>query len=150
MFFGSSKAGGLSGADLYVSNRQGDGSWGPAVAIPELNSTANGNRPTVRSDGLEIFFYSARTTGGVGLSDLWTSTRPSLDAPWLAPVNLGTSANSPVADQHAHLSADARTVVFSSDRNGEADLPHDDACRHADRDGASQSRLFGQANPPLT
>ena len=54
-----------AGTDLYMSELQADGSWGPATPIAELNSTANDNRPSIRHDGLEIFFYSSRA-GGVG------------------------------------------------------------------------------------
>ena len=70
LFFGSTKTGGLGGVDLYSSDVQADGPWGPSTPIPELDSTANDNRPNIRHDGLEIFFYSNRA-GGTGANEVW-------------------------------------------------------------------------------
>ena len=50
-----------------------------ALQAEILSRPMTENRPTIRQDGLEIFFYSDRT-GGQGSSDLWTSTRSSADA----------------------------------------------------------------------
>ena len=102
--------------DLYVSNRQADGSWGPATRIPELSSPGTENRPSLRQDGLEIFFYSDRA-GSAG-SDIWTATRASVDAAWSTPVNLGPTVNSSATDQHPYLSANGEALVFSSSRAG--------------------------------
>lgn len=117
LFFGSNRPGGLGGTDLYVSSLQADGSWGPATLIPELNSTADDNRPNIRHDGLEIFFYSARAEGAGGV-DLWTATRATVDAAWSTPVNLGAPVNTNATELHPYLAADAETLFFSSDRPG--------------------------------
>jgi len=117
LFFGSDRLGPVGNADLYVSSQQADGSWGPAALIPELSTTATENRPTLRQDGLEIFFYSART-GGIGGSDLWTSTRATVDAPWSTPVNLGAPVDTTDTEIHPYLSSDAKTLVFSASRPG--------------------------------
>jgi hypothetical protein len=117
LFLGSDRPGGLGAADLYMSEQQADGTWGPAAAIPELNSTAADNRPSVRQDGLEIFFYSARP-GGAGDNDLWTATRVTVDAPWSTPVNVGTTVNGSSNEQHPNITADGKTLFFTSDRPG--------------------------------
>ena len=117
LYFGSNKPGGQGGADLYSSNLLPDGSWGPATPISELNSTADDNRPNLRQDGLEVFFYSSRA-GGFGGNDLWTATRASVDAPWSAPLNLGSTINTAFIDTHPSLSADATTLIFGSNRPG--------------------------------
>jgi len=116
LIFGSGRLGGAA-RDLFLSHLQEDGTWGAATLIPELSSPTTENRPTIRQDGLEIFFYSDRP-GGSGGTDLWTATRASVDAPWGTPVNLGATVNSSGSDQHAYLSADAKTLVFSSSRAG--------------------------------
>ena len=61
LYVTSDRPGGLGGFDLYKSELQADGSWGPLSAITELNSTANDDRPNISHDGLEIFFYSNRS-----------------------------------------------------------------------------------------
>ncbi len=116
LIFGSGRLGGVA-RDLFLSHLQDDGTWGPATLIPELSSPSTENRPTIRQDGLEIFFYSDRP-GGFGGTDLWTSTRSSVDAPWGTPTNLGATVNSSFTEQHAYLSADAKTLVFASNRPG--------------------------------
>jgi Tol biopolymer transport system component len=118
LFFGSNRPGGLGGADLYVSELQPDGSWGSATWLPELSSGPNDdNRPNVRHDGLELFFYSIRA-GGVGGVDLWVSTRESLDQPWSTPVNVGAPVNSSATELHPYLSSDRETLFFGSARAG--------------------------------
>jgi hypothetical protein len=116
LIFGSGRLGGAA-RDLFLSNLQPDGTWGPATLIPELSSPTTENRPTIRQDGLEIFFYSDRP-GGSGGADLWTATRTNVDALWGTPVNLGATVNGIGTDQHPYLSADAMTLVFSSNRPG--------------------------------
>src|SRR2546422_160022 len=81
LYFGSSRPGGLGAADIYLSEQMADGSFGPAVLVTELSSPMNENRPSIRHDGLEIFFQSNRA-GSTGTAlDLWVGTREStLDA----------------------------------------------------------------------
>ena len=49
-----------TGNDIFVSNLLADGTFGPAVVVPELDNTANQRGVSVRFDGLEIFFMSGR------------------------------------------------------------------------------------------
>jgi uncharacterized protein (TIGR03437 family) len=44
--------------------------------------------------------------------------RPSLDAPWGTPQNLGSRINSAQTDQCPHLSSDGYTFIFASNRAG--------------------------------
>jgi hypothetical protein len=150
--FGSGRLGG-SNRNLFLSNLQADGTWGPATVIPELNvSGVTQNRPTIREDGLEIFFYSNRA-GGFGSNDLWTATRATVDAPWSTPVDLGPTLNSSGSDFHPYLSADGRTIYFASDRPGGlggADLYTSTRDAELTVTAQDQSRPLGQTNPPLT
>lgn len=115
LLFGSSRPG-LGGADLYVSDLMPDGSFGPATPITALNSPANENDPSIRHDGLEIFFQSTRT-GSLG-QDLWVATRESTADDWSTPVNLGSPVNTTFGEQNAYLSSDNLTLFFASDRPG--------------------------------
>jgi hypothetical protein len=154
LFFGSLRSGPpvLSSADIYRSIKQADGTWGPAAPVAELNSPAGDNRPSVRPDGLEIFFQSDRP-GGVGGSDIWVSTRATVDAPWSTPVNLGPTVNSSESDQHPGISADGRTLHFGSARGTSIqnfDLWVTTRAAKLTVTADDRSRLFGQANPALT
>jgi len=97
LFFGSDRPGGLGQADLYVSTRQSNGVFGPPTLLSELSSPFNDQRPSIRRDGLEIFFYSGRP-GGVGANDLWVATRETLSQVWRTPVKLGAVVNSTAND----------------------------------------------------
>ena len=121
LFFGSSRPG-LGGFDIYISHLLANGSFGAATLITELSSPQNDLRPTVRPDGLELFFDSNRPGPpgvlGIGLRDLWTSTRESVSEPWSTPTNLGPIVNSEFNEGFPALSSHGATLIFSSDRPG--------------------------------
>jgi hypothetical protein len=92
--------------------------WSPPVHLgPLVNSPAVENGGDISKDGLSLYFGSNRP-GGHGVQDLYVSQRPSLDAPWGAPVNLGQPVNSPFTDTGAHLSRDGHLLFFNSSRPG--------------------------------
>jgi len=120
--------------------------------VPELSSAGTDNRPNLRPDGLEIFLYSDRA-GSLGGGDIWSATRATVDATWSTPVNLGPIVNSSANDQHPSISADGRTLVFFSARDGgfgASDLYTTTRAAVLTVTANNQSRLFGQPNPPLT
>ena len=100
-----------------MSERTAAGCFGPAVLVTELSSVSTENRPSIRRDGLEIFFQSNRM-GSIGLGDLWVATRESTLDAWSTPVNLGSIVNTTFIEQNAYLSSDNKTLFFSSDRPG--------------------------------
>src|SRR6266550_1801708 len=106
-------------ADIYVAAVTRDGETsGPAELVTELSlPNVNDAAVTVRTDGRELMFYSNRP-GGLGLTDLWVSTRSNSHEPWSPPVNAGASLNSPFADVTPSISADGRTLIFASNRPG--------------------------------
>lgn len=122
LFFASARPGGLGNADIYRSELTRDGSFGAATAVAELNSPQGDFRPSIRGDGLEIVFDSNRPgppdVPGIGLRDLWRSTRRSASMPWSVPENLGPAVNTPMNDSLPMLSSNGRTLVFASDRAG--------------------------------
>jgi len=66
--------------NIYVSTLGEDGTFGPGVLVPELNSPFRDTRMAIRSDGLEMIITSNRP-GGIGPVrlnlNLWVSTRAS-------------------------------------------------------------------------
>lgn len=118
LYFASDRPGGLGALDIYLSEQMTDGSFGPAVLVTELSSPRGDSRPSIRHDGLEIFFQSNRV-GAIGLSnDLWVATRASTLDVWSTPVNLGATINTASLEQNPYLSSDNKTLFFASDRPG--------------------------------
>jgi hypothetical protein len=113
LYFSSTRGG---DSDIYASPQLDDGSFGPAVPVPSLNTASDDFRPNVRKDGLEVVFDSNRA-GGLGGQDIWSSTRDSVDDEWSLPVNLAT-VNSSFAETRASLSWDGLTLTFGSNRPG--------------------------------
>jgi hypothetical protein len=107
--------------DVFAAAIKRDGSTlGPSYPVTELNFIAPAiaeGRPSVRRDGKEIVFNSNRP-GGLGLEDLYVSTRQNVVAPWSEPVNMGAPINGPGRDWQPFLSLDGRTLLFISNRPG--------------------------------
>jgi hypothetical protein len=101
-------------SDIYVSELQPDGSFGPAVVVSELSSPQPDQRPSVRFDGLELFVGRLAP----GNTDIWVSARQSVSDAWEAPTNLGPIVNSPFEDGQPHIAADRETLLFASNRPG--------------------------------
>jgi Tol biopolymer transport system component len=108
--------GGVGARDIYVSTLGADESFGPAVRVAELSGSFDDARPSIRRDGLEMFFDSNRP-GTAGLADIWVSTRATTSDPWSPPVNVG-SLNSAALDARPSLSFDGRSLYFHSGRAG--------------------------------
>lgn len=131
LYFNRAIGGTARGFDIYSVpiriTRRGDPSdlhvraLGPAVPVAELNlpNVFDGG-VTIRADGRELFFHSALQRPGLGMVDLWTSTRVSPRDPWSPPVNVGAPLNSTMVDLAPRLSHDGRTLVFTSNRQGPA------------------------------
>lgn len=101
--------------DIWVADLLADGTFGNARPVPELNSPVGDQRPSIRFDGLEIFFFSTRA----GSNDIWVATRSGVNDPWDPPerlTNVGTPVNTPFGEFTPHISADGLTLYFGSSR----------------------------------
>jgi hypothetical protein len=124
MYFTSNRTGTTPAAwELYQTEQAGDGSFGPATPIAELNSTTLDMSPVVRRDGLEVFFVSRRPGGSFGAvagttNDFWTATRASTSDPWSKPVFVPGLGSPALAQGRIALSFDGTELYFSSNRAG--------------------------------
>ena len=111
-------SGGVSrpgGAGIYVSEQAADGSFGPAVRVVELGSGGT-SRPSIRHDGLEIFFNSNRPGSIANSQDLWVASRETVFDAWSEPINLGSPVNFELVDVQPYISSDRETLFFASNR----------------------------------
>jgi WD40 repeat protein len=115
LYYASDRPGGLGSWDIYVSDVGTDGSIGAPRLVPGLNSAFNDQKPAIRHDGLEMFFFSGRP--GSNGPDIWVSTRPSVFDVWGTPMNVA-AVNSAFSDVQCALSSDGRTLIVTSSRPG--------------------------------
>jgi hypothetical protein len=109
-----------NGNDIYSSTLRRDGTFNPAALVEELSTVYADRKPVVRRDGLEMFFTSNRP-GGIGVIDLWVSTRESTCDPWSEPVNMGQTINRPGTQSGGTLSFDGRTLYFNAAKDSRPD-----------------------------
>jgi hypothetical protein len=109
LYFSSSSA--TVPGDIYVSERLGDGGFGPARPVAELNSAGNDIQPNVRKDGREVVFSSNRM-GTLGGQDVWAATRENVGDPWSTPFNVGAGVNTGAAETRPSLSWDGLSLLF--------------------------------------
>lgn len=120
LYFDRSVLGNPSTVDIYRVSLTRDGqSRGPAVLVSELSEPGIADASSaVRADGRELILWSGGAggsrPGGVGLADLWVSTRQSVNDPWSLPRDLGRPLNSEFAELSATLSQDGRTLFFTA------------------------------------
>ncbi len=89
----------------------------PTNLGPTVNSFSGDFGPSISADRLTLYFSSKRP-GGFGGDDIWVTTRPTTDAEWGPPMNLGSTVNSSKGDSSSDVSADGLMLYFTSDRTG--------------------------------
>ncbi len=106
-----------SGEDLFVSRQNPDGTMGaPASISPAINTSYNEGAGAISGDGKTLVFASCDRPNSVGNCDLYISRRTGNN--WSKPENLGRNVNSTEWDSQPTLSADGRTLYFTSTRRG--------------------------------
>ena len=115
LFVASSRPGGQGGFDIYVSERQPDGTWAAAEPVADLSHSLQDLKASIRFDGREAILCRGVPPGGF---DLWVSTRDTVGDPWSAPILLAAPVSSTMSDEAPHLSSDGKTLFFESTRPG--------------------------------
>ena len=124
VFFVSGRAGGLGGDDLWFTSRATKNDpWGSPVNLgATVNSSLEECFPDISADSRMLFFSDHMggpwRPGGYGGQDLWVTARATINDPWGEPMNLGPVINSSYWDLSPNISADGRTLYFTSDRPG--------------------------------
>jgi hypothetical protein len=111
LYFGSERAGGQGGWDLWFARRGDDGRWGAAQNLgPPVNSGGWEFNPAIAPDGSFLVFTGFNRAGGAGLGDLWISRRGA-DGRFGEPRPL-VGVNTAAEEYHPSLSPDGRTLFF--------------------------------------
>ncbi|UCG58612.1 MAG: PD40 domain-containing protein [Phycisphaerales bacterium] len=114
LYFTSNRLGGHGGYDAWVTTRASpEDEWSTPVNLGQKVNSSAVDLACISPDGLELYIGSDRP-GGHGDCDLWVSTRPSKENDWGTPVNLGQPVNSAFGEVYSRISADGRTLFFSS------------------------------------
>jgi outer membrane protein OmpA-like peptidoglycan-associated protein/tetratricopeptide (TPR) repeat protein len=99
-------------ADIMVSEYN-MGRWNPSKPIGKtINTKFFESHASMSPDGKTIYFTSNRT-GGKGGMDIY-STELSETGEWSEPVNLGDQINTSLNEETPFISADGKTLFFSS------------------------------------
>ncbi len=109
--------------NIYVSEYK-VGKWQPAKEISSnINSPLNEGTASISGDGKTLVFTACNRRNSVGGCDLYITQQNGND--WDAPKNMGILVNSHGWESGPSLSADGRTLYFSSRREngfGKADI----------------------------
>ncbi len=115
LYFDSNRTGSFGDYDLYISSRPTkDDNWLEPVNLGQtINSQSFDRGASISSNGLALFLTSGRS---YGYSYLWVTTRANAFEPWAAPINLGPIINRIRNQATANVSADGRTLLFTTNR----------------------------------
>ncbi|HEY4650243.1 MAG TPA: OmpA family protein, partial [Pontibacter sp.] len=102
--------------NILISEQKA-GAWQVPVSISDnINTTANEGAATISGDGKTLVFTACSRPDSFGDCDLYISYRTGNE--WSKPKNMGSTVNSKAWDSQPSLSADGRTLYFSSMRGG--------------------------------
>lgn len=105
--------------DIYLSERQSDGSWGVAKPFDIINTTGKDKSPFFHQDGETLYFVSSCTNSrkGMGGLDIFYIRREKNN--WSKPENIGYPINSEQDELGLFVSTNGKVAYFSSDKEGD-------------------------------
>jgi len=116
LYFVSNRKGGHGGMDIWKTTFDG-GQWtAPENLGPEINTEFDEMSPFIHFDDHTLYFSSNRPEGMGGM-DLFVAKRDD-NGRWTQPTNLGYPINTEGDDNNLIVSADGRTAIFASQRDG--------------------------------
>ncbi len=120
VFHGSSHG----NSDIYVSTRQGDGSWSEPVNIGATINTPYSERSPWLASDMRTLYFSSDGHYGLGMLDVFKATRLSDSSwtEWSEPVNLGKEINTAQDDYNYVISTDGASALFTKVQRGGFDI----------------------------
>lgn len=99
--------------NIYMSSRKSDGWTKPEMLGSDINTSAWETHASVTATGDFLVFVSNRAEGGFGGRDLWYSKRLP-NGQWGLAQNMGSKLNTQYEEEAPFISADGKTLIFSS------------------------------------
>ncbi|MDR2887902.1 MAG: hypothetical protein LBV26_07890 [Bacteroidales bacterium] len=111
LYFTSNREGGYGNLDIYVSERDASGDWGPAINLgATINTPYNEDTPFITGNG-NMLYFSSEGHASMGGYDIF---RSSLQASaWQTPENIGYPINT-TDDDRFYQPADNGTAAYYS------------------------------------
>jgi Tol biopolymer transport system component len=116
MYFASTRQSpGTADYDLYAAARPSrSADFNLPVHLTALSSSVDDRDPSVRGDGLVLYFHSARGTS----YDIYQSTRTDITSEFGAPVVV-PAVNTSSVDEGPSIRPDGKVMYFMSNRSGQ-------------------------------
>lgn len=116
LYFSSERFNGRGGADIWISYRQEDGTWGSPLNLgQQINTKGDEKSPFISADG-KVLFFASNYLDGFGGFDIFRAEKT--DKGWTTPINMGKPYNTEDDDLFFATSASEDTAFFSSNRKG--------------------------------
>jgi outer membrane protein OmpA-like peptidoglycan-associated protein/tetratricopeptide (TPR) repeat protein len=116
IYFASDRPGGYGNLDIYMSDRQSDGSWGTPVNLgPTINTPGNEDSPYIHPDG-QTFYFSSDGHLGLGGYDVFQSQWSG--SGWQKPENMGYPINTPDDNFHFIMAENRVHAYYTSVQEG--------------------------------
>ena len=118
LFFTSIRKGSRDN-DIYIAEKQADGSWGKARPFEEINTAGKDKSPFFHQDGETLYFVSSTSEErrGMGGLDIFYIRRDGNG--WTKPQNIGYPINSSEDELGIFVSTSGRIAYFSSYKEGD-------------------------------
>jgi hypothetical protein len=111
LYFTSNRDGGQGGLDIYVSEKESSGDWGPAVNLgTTINTMYNEDTPFITENDSVLYFCSEGHSG-MGGFDNFRSVR--LGTSWKTPQNLGSPINTTDDDKFFQPFNNGKNAFYS-------------------------------------
>jgi len=112
LYFTSNRKGSHGGLDIYLSEKQASGKWGPPENLGStINSRYNEECPYISEDG-QILYFSSYGHYNMGGYDIFYS-RKNADGTWAEPVNIGYPINTTDDDLYFQPFNNGNTAYYS-------------------------------------
>lgn len=104
----------IANEDFYYSAIKEE-DWNKAFPLEALNTSNNEGAQSITYDGKKVFFSAKDRRNGYGNFDIWMTEFKS--GKWTTPKNLGANINTKNWESQPSISADGKTLIFTSVRN---------------------------------